>query len=835
MTDTTRPHAESTPIGPIRGKEIGRYLLLDSIGRGGCGEVYRAFDPMLDRKVAIKVLHRQTSSDSEIIQEGRILARFTHPNVVQVFDVGVEDGRVFLAMQYVEAGDLRGWLDDGAPAHATEALAGAARGLAAAHDAGIVHGDIKPANVLLGEERRLLISDFGIARAGTVRAMGSTEPERAGTPAYMAPELANRGASAASDQYSFCVMASALLAPQRTPARITAALKRGMSENPADRWPSMHALAQALQRREGKRSRWIAGAAALLVIGGATVASSQPADACDGVTAVVDQHWDANARSSIEQVITETQAPDPGRTWSRVETQLDAYAGALGGMRTSSCRAIAQRGTDDETLQRREVCLDSAQFHFGAVVRALQAPTKRVDRLLDGLPRLERCVSPTEALAPEAVSAAVAEAEKIATEMNVVLTAGRNADAEELYVSLRAAADPIGYPSLSARTDHLGAWLYKETDRDEEAVPLHERELATAIEHGLDRYAYRAATGLGYLLGHRLGRHEEGLVYAQLGVYYAAGLGHSDVDEANARSVLGSVLSSTGNTEGGLEQLERTLELYSNVYGENHHRVASAHADLSIDLRRMGRLEEAEAHRRKAIEVKTALFGEAHPSTLRSRTNLAALLPELDKPVESEKEAREVLRLQKQFGEPTAYDFMMVSMALAHALLEQERYAESIEQYREILAKVDPTRARHRHLQNITIRNLATALGNDGQFEEAERVYAEALEVMSSSLPQNHPRFGSVRVSRASNLLDCGRVEEARIQADLALANLEATEGLSPLELSEGVCAVGKIAGLQGETTLARAHLERCVELRRKTGGEALEKAELALAELPPS
>lgn len=832
MTDTTRPHAESTPVGPIRGKSVGRYLLLDSIGRGGCGEVYRAFDPMLDRKVAIKVLHRQSSSDAEILQEGRVLARFSHPNVLPVFDVGVEDGRVFLAMEYVDAGDLRRWLDDTAPPHAIAALAGAARGLAAAHDAGIVHGDIKPANVLLGADQRLLISDFGIARAATIRALGSTEPERAGTPAYMAPELSSEAASAASDQYAFCIMAAAVVEGRRPIARIAAALKRGSSANPKERWPSMGALADVLERRDGKRSRWIAGVAALMVVGGATVASSRPTDACGGVTDPLRQHWDAEARAAVKQAITENDIPEPDHMWSRVESQLDVYVDALGRMRTSSCNAIAQRGTADETLQRREVCLDRAQFHLGTVVRTLQAPTPRVDRLLDGLPPLERCVSPTEALAPDAVSAEVSDAEELVTELNVALTAGHHAEAAKIYTTLRLRADALGYPPLLTHADHLGAWLYTETDRDEEALPLRERALARAIEHSLDRDTYRAATSLGYLLGHRLERHDEGLIYAQLGVQYAVRLGSSDVDEANARSVLASVLSSAGNTEAALQEMQRTLELYTNAHGENHHRVASAHADLSIDLRRMGRLKEAEVHRREAVKVKTALFGEAHPATLRSRTNLAALLPELGRPAEAEREARAVLELHREFGEPTVYDYMIVSMALAHALLEQERFAESVTVYREILGRVDPSRARHVHLRAIATRNLATALGNAGQPEEAEQVYAEALDQMSSTLPSTHPRVASVRASRASNLIECGRLDEARTQADLALNVLESAEGISDLELSEAACAVGVVAHRQGDADLARTQLRRCVELRRETGGAPLDEAQQALAEL---
>jgi eukaryotic-like serine/threonine-protein kinase len=164
-------------------RRLGRYLLLQEIGRGGMGRVYSAYDPELDRKLAIKVLHsHQGASDGEaqirLLREAQALARLSHPHVVAIHDVGVANGAVFLAMEYVEGQTLRGWAGLDAPD--TEAgrqplrpwrevvakFVEAGRGLAAAHAVDLVHRDFKPDNVLVGRDGRAQVLDFGIARAG---------------------------------------------------------------------------------------------------------------------------------------------------------------------------------------------------------------------------------------------------------------------------------------------------------------------------------------------------------------------------------------------------------------------------------------------------------------------------------------------------------------------------------------------------------------------------------------------------------------------------------------------------------------------------------------------
>ncbi len=212
------------PTAPPR---VGRYELLRCIGQGGMGIVYAARDVELDREVAIKLLRPELSAldDGRLTSEARALARLSHPNVVAVFDVGTYEEQRFIAMEYVVGQDLRRWLD--APRSLRELLqvfVESGRGLHAAHEVGLVHRDFKPDNVLVGDDGRPRVLDFGLARppdgvdAGVARppalpagsnplATVLTEVGQVlGTPAYMAPEQhLGEPADARSDQFSYAV------------------------------------------------------------------------------------------------------------------------------------------------------------------------------------------------------------------------------------------------------------------------------------------------------------------------------------------------------------------------------------------------------------------------------------------------------------------------------------------------------------------------------------------------------------------------------------------------------------------------------------------------------
>ncbi|MEZ4438360.1 MAG: serine/threonine-protein kinase [Polyangiaceae bacterium] len=276
---------------------VGRYVLRRRLGAGGMGIVFAAHDPRLEREVAIKLLHPAAAPEGDqlLLEEAQNTAQLVHPAVVTMFDAGLHEGRVFIAMELVDGQSMSEWLDGCPPwRHGAAVLAAAARGLQAAHARGIVHRDFKPANVLLGRDGRVCVADFGLARqiartdvaewstmespvADTIRAM-TRAGEVAGTPAYMAPEqYLGTVQDARSDQFAFCVSLYEALWGRRpfegdtilelrdgilhgepavprdhdVPDELVRAVVRGLSKRPEDRFDGIHELADLLEAVAG--------------------------------------------------------------------------------------------------------------------------------------------------------------------------------------------------------------------------------------------------------------------------------------------------------------------------------------------------------------------------------------------------------------------------------------------------------------------------------------------------------------------------------------------------------------------------------------------------------
>ncbi|MBV1857840.1 MAG: protein kinase [Nannocystaceae bacterium] len=305
--------------GPVR---IGRYSLLERVGAGARGVVFKAFDNQLDRLVALKVLSTRADDHEELIREAKALARLSHPNVLPVYEVGeTEDGQVFLATEYVKGWTLRGWYDEETRGEAAivEVIRQVARGVQAAHDEGLVHRDLKPANILLGKDGRARVADFGLARfdpsalapaAGIPRDGLATTT--AGTPGYMAPELF-RGApaSAASDQYALAVTLHELLfgtlpdeassaTLRRASKTVSTAMRRALADAPEARFATVGAFADALvsivRSPLRRRMLWLAGLSALAAIA-ATVWVTDPV---------------GEVRAENDLVLLRAQAAQPG-------------------------------------------------------------------------------------------------------------------------------------------------------------------------------------------------------------------------------------------------------------------------------------------------------------------------------------------------------------------------------------------------------------------------------------------------------------------------------------------------------------------------------------------
>jgi eukaryotic-like serine/threonine-protein kinase len=288
-------------LGDTPPDRIGRFQLLGQVGSGAMSVVYAAYDEDLDRRVAVKLLRASpAANDKRLRREAKAMAQLSHPNVVAVHEIGQWKGQPFIAMELVEGQTVESWLTASPPRawkEIVDVFLQAGRGLAAAHGLGLVHRDFKPANVMVGEDGRARVLDFGLVRLierptpppedhrpeGRLQVVPEgilTAPDACpGTPAYMAPEQRSGiAADARSDQFSFCVALHEAIygvLPGEEPAqgevqherpirpRLARVIARGLDPDPDARWPSMEHLLGALERLRWPARRWRVRAAVL--------------------------------------------------------------------------------------------------------------------------------------------------------------------------------------------------------------------------------------------------------------------------------------------------------------------------------------------------------------------------------------------------------------------------------------------------------------------------------------------------------------------------------------------------------------------------------------------
>jgi eukaryotic-like serine/threonine-protein kinase len=355
-TEVSGPAADATlPAAPgdeHRGASFGRFVVLGRLGTGGMGVVLSGYDPELDRKVALKLLHstlgRGEAARARLQHEAKAMARLAHPNTVTVYEVGPAGDQLFIAMELVDGKTLRAWLDERERPwrEVLSMFIAAGRGLEAAHAAGLVHRDFKPDNVLIGKDGRPRVSDFGHAASGTrvgdsgveggsVDASLSVHGVAVGTPSHMAPEQWLGGeVDARTDQFAFCVslwralwrrppfagdawasLRDAVVEGRRAPPGesrglpgwLAPVLDRGLAHEREKRWPSMGALLGELEQRANARRRaWIgAGAGGLVAIAGAALfvveTRPDPPEVCAAPRARIETVWSAARRTALGQ------------------------------------------------------------------------------------------------------------------------------------------------------------------------------------------------------------------------------------------------------------------------------------------------------------------------------------------------------------------------------------------------------------------------------------------------------------------------------------------------------------------------------------------------------
>jgi hypothetical protein len=455
------------------GAAIGRYHLLELVGTGGMGLVWGAWDPELERRVALKLVRTQSRESRErMLREGQVLARFSHPNVVQIFDVGAIGDQVFLVMEWIHGTTLRAYAEQRPGLRALlDAYRQAGHGLDAAHRAGVVHRDFKPDNAIYGDDGRVRVLDFGLAHAS------DPEPDlasrQAGTPRYMSPEQRRGDAvTSAADQFAFCVaLREALDLGGALPRWIAAIVDRGTSTAITDRFASMADLLAALDRDPARlRRRAAIGLAAVVTaIAAFTIGLSRAADRvpanepCSGGSDDLATAWSGATHARIAQHLLTLGPPVTGTEVDATTRKIDEYAEAWISEHRSTCEANERKALGPRIYEARVSCLRRARSQLAGVVDLL-VRAHTVDDLAAGqqsaaaLPDVRNCKLAGPVAPPPAAVAAQAEAISERVEHAWVRATARQPDALDVASTAASDAYGTGYQPLIARALLVQGW-----------------------------------------------------------------------------------------------------------------------------------------------------------------------------------------------------------------------------------------------------------------------------------------------------------------------------------------------------------------------------------------
>ena len=900
---------------------IGRFALLEVLGVGGMGVVYAAHDPELDRDIAIKVLHAGTTGDARqrLLREAQALAKIDHANVIKVHDVGDHDGQVYIAMELADAGTLRTWLaTKRSVKEIVETFVLAGRGLAAAHAAGLVHRDFKPDNVLVFRGGRVCVTDFGLV--GTARAdsnLETTAPARPsviavsprvpedltrtgsvmGTPLYMSSEQFTGGAAtAASDQFSFCValyealygthpfggtsyaelavnVTAGQIVPEpegvRVPSWLRRAVRRGLADSPADRFPTMKTLIDELGRDRGKhRTRLatvgvITGLAAFGII--AALRPAQPI-ACTSGEDQLARVWNPGRRAELQAAFFGSHRPHAPETFSKTAAIIDHWSAAWAVGHRDACEATRTHGNQSEhALDLRMACLDDRLADLGAAVDVLGAGDGvAVDHALDAmmrLPSVAPCTHPSELAAlPEGVAATVS--------VHAV-----EATIDRARAELALGHYAVARASMSAALPFARATTYPPLISDAQRV-LGEAQLELADPHAIESFrgaihvarASRdttaevdASAGLVVALTKLAGKYEVASEIAELADAAAASirpgaellgkvdlargdlelargkpaLAHTRYEQALARDEkelgpdhvavlaalerLGNVLKVQGKFDDARARYERVLAARQRLEAPDHPDVASALDNLGSVARAESKLDVVLGLYNRALAIRTKSLGPDHPAVADSYNNYGAFYAEQGDPVKARSYFDRALALYERVYGAESVEVAESLSNFGSSLVVSHDYKGAVPVLEHALAIYEARLGPNERHVAYVMSELGVIAERTGKLDDALVRIRRAEQIATAVQGADHPDIADYLEREGSVLTSMNRVAEAEPVLVRAIQIYRNAYGGEHPRVAMGLGALAQLQGARNDYKGALASWQQALPIFEAT------------------
>jgi len=890
VLQTAMPHLASgtEPLGArmlgllAPGTSVGRYRIDDLLGAGGMGVVYAAHDPELDRKVALKLLYPTllTDGNDELAQrlrhESKVMAKLRHPNVATIHDLGSFHDQLFLVMELVAGSTLRAWVGADKPWQTVVAtFVATGKGLAAAHEAGVVHCDFKPDNVLLDADGRPLITDFGLAHVAasaarppvprTVPALGSSSMIEVagghvfGTPAYMAPERfdAAMPADAQSDVFAFCVslyevlygqrpfegatvgeLRDAVAAPpkqpegSRVPAWLHDAIVRGLSADRAQRYRGMTDLLAALEPTPRRsRARWLVPVLAAVVAAGGIVAwratrtpaATAPA-ACDA-RAELAGSWDDGARHRLAAAWA--ALPGGDAAWSRVQRALDSYADAWVTASDAECKAPPATPSVAEFQHR---CFHELGVKLRAFGNGLGDPSAiaTAERSVSKLPAVDECsggapIPPMPSDPWTRIEVGLLRDELAAASGAVI--AGKYAAVRAWTEAIARRADMIGFKPLIAEVAYRRAMnmLYDTTVKADARVAAKRDAAALAEASGDNWLAASAWLALAFDIG------EVGLDPAR---------GHEYLSYARAALERG----------GGNARLDAEVSIQSGRFYWHEHKLDDARRELrhALDLSKtdptryvnaidaLAKIDDADGHYaealgedHQALELRQKLFGEISPQVASNYTNLGnenLQLGKLDQALDYYKKADDVT--EKVYG-PEHEAVQASAHGLGTVYLMLGRYDDAERELRRAVHIATIARGADDLRTVMSEMQLGMVLiHTPARVDEGVTHIRHTLAVEAAKLGPHDPSIAIAEGDLGIGLRAAGKLDEALVYENKSIADMTAIAGETNEEVADAYEDKGRVLARLHRAHDAVAAFDKAAAIYARTQAPATKLAE---------